>query len=220
MKSLALAALLTFTTSMFGVSVDAFISDTQRMKSEAQSMKLVWWVPLEYWKVSLSSNPSISEAQKEEMYALLEDYQALIVVDATIGIMGGFTPVSRKLIEESLVFKIGETPIKQIEGSDLPSDVNNLFNVILKPVFTQMLGQMGAGMEIFVYPAKNNSKLLADPFSEGAISVSLTGDDFEWKLPLPSLLPPKIDPESGDVFPGDFIFNPYTGKKLEVQSEE
>ena len=32
-----------------------------------------------------------------------------------------------------------------------------------------------------------------------------------------SLLPPKFDQDTGEKFPGNYLFNPYTGRKLATQ---
>jgi hypothetical protein len=40
---------------------------------------------------------------------------------------------------------------------------------------------------------------------------------FTWRLPLPRLLPAKVDPRTGQEFPGDYLFNPYTGESLVVK---
>ena len=36
------------------------------------------------------------------------------------------------------------------------------------------------------------------------------------KFPLGSLLKPRIDPVSGESFPGNYGYNPYTGVKLDA----
>ena len=53
-----------------------------------------------------------------------------------------------------------------------------------------------------------------NPRKIGKFSVHLKDKSFNWRLPLASLLQPKIDPETKEAFPGDYNYNPYTGNKL------
>jgi hypothetical protein len=40
---------------------------------------------------------------------------------------------------------------------------------------------------------------------------------YRWRTPLGSLLPVKVDAKTGEEFPGNYSFNPYTGEKLSVR---
>ena len=37
---------------------------------------------------------------------------------------------------------------------------------------------------------------------------------MRYRLPLGSLFPPAVDPKTGESFPGNYHFNPFTGDKL------
>jgi hypothetical protein len=37
---------------------------------------------------------------------------------------------------------------------------------------------------------------------------------MRYRLPIGSILPPALDPKTGESFPGSYHFNPYTGGKL------
>jgi hypothetical protein len=64
------------------------------------------------------------------------------------------------------------------------------------------------------YPSKRGDKRLLDPRKPGAFSYSLYDATFTWRLPLASLLPAKVDAKTGQEFPGNYLFNPYTGAPL------
>ena len=53
-----------------------------------------------------------------------------------------------------------------------------------------------------------------DPRKKGSFNYKVGAETYHWRLPLGSLLEPKKDDSTGDEFPGDFLYNPYTGKKL------
>jgi hypothetical protein len=84
----------------------------------------------------------------------------------------------------------------------------------IKPLLSGMLGQLGQGMQLVVYPSKLNGQRLIDPKTPGTFQYMLFDQTFKWRLPLGSLLPKKVDPKTKEEFPGNYEFNPYTGGKL------
>ena len=44
--------------------------------------------------------------------------------------------------------------------------------------------------------------------------MHLNGLPFRYHLPLGSILPAVVDAHSGESFPGNYHFNPFTGDKL------
>ena len=70
-------------------------------------------------------------------------------------------------------------------------------------------------MEIMLVPATNKAGArIADATKDGSFSVHVNDLSFRYHLPLGSILPPAVDPRSGDTFPGNYHFNPFTGDKL------
>ena len=53
----------------------------------------------------------------------------------------------------------------------------------------------------------------------GTLQVSLYDQVYRWRTPLGSLLPAKVDAKTGEEFPGNYSFNPYTGEKLSARWE-
>jgi len=58
------------------------------------------------------------------------------------------------------------------------------------------------------------SSQAADPGATGVLRVAVDEREFTFHLPLASLLPKKFDPKSGDEFPGNYSFNPFSGEPL------
>jgi hypothetical protein len=83
-----------------------------------------------------------------------------------------------------------------------------------KPGIAGMLGSFGQGIEIIMYPGRKDGKLLLDPLQPGGFKYTLFDQTFTWRLPLGSLLPPLHDPKTGEEFPGNYLYNPFTGTKL------
>jgi hypothetical protein len=55
---------------------------------------------------------------------------------------------------------------------------------------------------------------LADPLSEGSLSIRIGEQSFDWKLPLGSLMPPKMCPKDKEILNGAWIYCPWHGEKL------
>jgi hypothetical protein len=53
-----------------------------------------------------------------------------------------------------------------------------------------------------------------DAMQAGTMQVKLFDQSFKWRTPLGSLLPLRVDAKTGEEFPGNYGFNPYTGEKL------
>ena len=50
--------------------------------------------------------------------------------------------------------------------------------------------------------------------------VRLGKKKYDYRLPLGSVLAPRYDPDTGEQFPGNYFFNPYTGTKLVLSKPE
>lgn len=99
--------------------------------------------------------------------------------------------------------------------TELPKGVRAATQV-LKPLMASMLGKFGDAMEFVVFnDADEHGNSMADPRAKLLVTLSFDQESFTWRLPLVSLQPVRVDPETGDTFPGDFDFNPFTGTRLE-----
>ena len=137
------------------------------------------------------------------------------VVDAKISPFGSVIPTPRDKILDKLALFIGQgESMKPLSDSEISGDAKNLF-AMMKPIMANMFGQFGQGMEFICFNGVDSKgKKLLDPKQEGSFSLIFTDTTYKWRLPLGSLLPPKYDPQTGEEFPGNYNYNPFTGKKL------
>ena len=85
----------------------------------------------------------------------------------------------------------------------------------MKPLIGGTLGKLGESMEFIAFEGRDkNDKRLLDPLGKAMFTVTVGDRDYKWRLPLGALLPPKFDAKTGEQFPGNFEFSPYTGAKL------
>jgi hypothetical protein len=106
---------------------------------------------------------------------------------------------------------------KPISESKLSEELLML-NDYLKPMFAQMLGDMGAGMSVFYFEIVNNAgESLLDPYSNADFNVNLASTKAPFHLPLPSLYKEVKCTNDGELFPANYEFCPYHGSKLITQ---
>jgi len=103
------------------------------------------------------------------------------------------------------------------ESAVLP-DIKNLLQ-ILKPIITNMLGPMGQNMHFILFQSKSkDGQPIADPTKEGILNILVAGKEFKYTAALGSVLPSKFDPKTGERFPGNYSYNPFSGSKLITES--
>jgi hypothetical protein len=212
---LALCALL-FVTGARAADLQKLVQDTQRLAQSGNQMTLVFWMPTAFWEASVANNPAMTADARAQVVAALQDYSVFAVVRARTG-LGGVVEASAKeeLLQNSRL-EIGGKPIEPL-APDAISPAAQTLLATLKPSFAGMLGSFGKSMELLVYPNRQDGKPLLDEFKPGAFRYTLYEQVFNWRLPLPSLLPPRVDPKTNEEFPGNYDFNPYTGGKLQTR---
>ncbi|MEW5948796.1 MAG: hypothetical protein AB1711_05215 [Thermodesulfobacteriota bacterium] len=197
------------------VDLNALIQETQRMSQKADEMALAWWIPEEFWQVSFARNPNMTMAQAEEFMKVLRPYTVIVVMDGKAGALGGITYKSEAAIRAGIQIKDSEgTRYRPLSEDKIDADSKNFLS-IMKPVFVNMLGPLGQNMNFFLFPAENKKgQKIAEAKKEGSFSVEMGEREFKWRLPLGSLLPPKICPTCGEKLSGAYKFCPWDGASL------
>jgi hypothetical protein len=193
--------------------IQELVRETQRNTSTEGRITLVWWMPVQFWEESLKSNPAIPEAARAQVIGALADYHVIALLRAEAGIAGltGVQPKAELLKNSSVTF---DGRVIEPLAPEQVSPAAQLLLSQLKPGMAAMIGQMGQSLEFVVYPASLDGKPVMNPLLPGNLQVKLYDQTFQWRLPLGSLLPPRRDPKSGEQFPGNYLFNPFTGEKL------
>jgi hypothetical protein len=210
----AMAVVMGFATVGARADLQQMISETQRTEQTKGGFRLIWWIPTEYWRESFK-NTSMTPAQADAFCKPLQEYVIVAIADVQMGPLGGATPVSRDQIVSRLSLKIGGgDEVKPLDESQLSPDTKNFLDM-MKPAMTNMLGRLGSGLEFICFPAKDASGApLVDVRKEGMLELTYGDSVYKFRLPLGSLLSPKYDPQTGEKFPGNYVYSPYTGVKL------
>jgi len=211
--TLGVLALMGVALQTHATDLQKIISETQRLSKKSHEMVLVWWIPTAYWEESLKNEASVSSTQRAEIISTLEDYTVFAVVKGKFGAMASLETDSREKLLPAVELTIDGKVVAPLGDDDIKPATKNLLGM-LKPVLGNMLGTFGKGMEFIVYPNRKDNQTILDPRKKGSFNYKIGAETYHWRLPLGSLLEPKKDDSTGDEFPGDFLYNPYTGKKL------
>ena len=209
---------------MSKVNALALFQDTQKIlqtsassaEPKTEQMTLVWWIPEEFWRVSSAYDTTITEDQIEELIKVLRPYTLIIVVDATMSSFGAVTYRPEADIRAGIQIKDARGTIyRPLSENKIDADSKNFLSIIMRPIFANTLGPMGQNMHFFLFPAKTkNGRNIADAKREGAFSVKLGEREFRWRLPLGSLLRPKICSKCKENCSGAWNFCPWCGTRL------
>ena len=197
------------------VDINALIQETQKMSQSAEELTLIWWIPEDFWRASFEQNPNTTAAQIEEFMKVLRPYTMVVAVDGKIGSLGGVTYESESTIRNSirLIDNQGNN-YRALSNEKVDADMKNFLSM-MKPVLVNILGPLGQNMYFYLFPAKNKAgHEIANARKEGTFSVKLAKKEFKWRLPLGSLLPPKICPVDGEKMSGAWKYCPWHGVEL------
>lgn len=201
------------------VNIDALTSETQKTSPDADKMTLVWWIPEEYWQASLGQDATVSVEQLAEFIKVLRPYNVFVVADGRIGAFGGVTYKPEGEIRKSIQLVDREgNKYSPVSEEKVDADTKNFLS-IMRPVLANMLGPMGQNMHFYLFPAMNKEgKPIMEAKKEGGFTLKMGRSNFQWKLPLGSILPPKVCPIDGEELNGAWKYCPWHGETLKLKS--
>jgi hypothetical protein len=217
--TMACLGLFLFSTSLnsqdYKVSLDGFINELQKSSGNTDKIVLVWWIPTKYWEVVLGEDPSITIDQIQEITYLVDQYTMVGVVDGDIGYFGGVTYTHADSIRNHLVLTDEDGRSYSPIANELVDADTKLLLEMMQPVLANMLGEMGNNFNFYLFPrVESIEKKLADPKADGKFDIQLFEEAFTWRLPLGSLLAPKMCPVDNEEHSGNWKFCPFHGKRL------
>jgi hypothetical protein len=222
MKKLVTAFAVVFVSCSFAfaqqknIDLNQFIRETQKNIGNSNNIKMAWWIPTEFWKISFQNAKDMTAEQKQQFLTLIEPYTIFGVVEGQTGAFGGVTYRTEVSMNDSIVLiDCSGNMHKPVESQLLDPNVANLL-AMMKPVLKNVMGQLGENFNFFVFNNKQGSKKLLDPHKEGAFSLTVFHDSFKWQLPLATLMPPKICPTDNAEMNGNWNFCPFHGTKLKL----
>jgi hypothetical protein len=213
----ALAAILASSSALadFKPEVSAMIKDIEQMEKTNDDISMVFWFPTEYWRVSLQSAPNLSEQGRQQFTDAVDPYLVVAVLDGKPQFAGAIDYTDAAELRNLVwIEDRAGNRMDPLEPESISIGVKNVVDA-MHPIFTNMLGPLGAHLQIFTFSATGkDGKRVAEATKDGALVVHLGSRVFHYRLPLGSLLPPMMDAKTGESFPGNYHFNPFNGDKL------
>lgn len=177
-------------------------------------MTMAMWMPDEFWRAAIQNSGRLTDKGTADYIAVMHPYTLVAVMDGRTGITAfHFTDVDTLVNEVTIEDSHGAT-YSPLAPDAVAEDIRNMIQM-MRPVLSNMMGAMGQHMEILVFPSVDKAEhRIADPKSDGSLTVHVGDITLRYRLPLGSILPPSLDLKTGESFPGGYHFNPYTGSKL------
>ena len=214
--STLLAGLLLAPISPGFAGVAEILRDTQRTTQANGDITMVMWMPQQFWEEAMKGNPALTDEGRAQVLAPLADYALFGVMRAKVGgaRISDIQPKAELL--KNLKLEVNGKAVEPLAPESIAPGAQMLLST-LKPAMTAMGGAALQGMEFVVFPAKADGKPLIDALQAGSVQVSLYDQTYRFRTPLGSLLPVKVDAKTGEEFPGNYSFNPFTGEKLNLR---
>ena len=194
---------------------DEMVRELQRYSFEQKRLLFAFWVPGEVLVEKVVWNLPAQDAEVDEAFERLRSSLLVIVSEEVVGVLGfGYT-------QDETAMR-AKTRLLDGEGREYgPLDMRRIdpsgeILALLVP-----LGAAGEGAHVLAFPGRDEKgQWIADPTREGSLTIRIGDKDFRYRFPLGSCLAPSRDPETGERFPGNYRFNPFTGRRLVVDAVE
>jgi hypothetical protein len=199
------------------IEIGKMLMEAQKVELHGNDLHMVLWMPNEFWASSLAQAGDNLEARYKKR--MLETMGRYVVIAA---IKGDPNPIVRgKFATEATLRELlrivgaeGEV-YAPLPPEQLDEDMRSLLE-FYRPMLGKMSGEIGDNLHLMVFPARDRAgRPLADATANGRLRLRFGEVRFEYRLPLGSLLVPRRDPATGESFPGNYLYNPYTGARLE-----
>lgn len=203
------------------ISPDDLTDETQTFPETSQDhVCLLWWIPVEFWTATISSDPTIDKATADLILGTLENYMIIAGVQADIDNVGNFFFYNEAEFTKTFTVEYvdgKENSVTLTPATNRDETLEELLKA-LKPVLSNAMGNMGSNFHFLVYPAKVNGTRLVDPYTQGELKYKLeskTGEkiDANLEFPLNSLYFPRKCPNGKDAHIS-WKYCPWTGEKL------
>jgi hypothetical protein len=199
------------------LDLQAFVRETQKSSQVPGEVTLVWWLPEQFWRASLQvqQERTLTAQQADEFLKTLRPYLMIAVLDGRMGSFGSATFKTEDEIRAGVTVKDAKGGVYMpLKDAQITPEVKILVGV-MKPLVANLIGAMGQNMHFLLFPAESSDgQPIADAKSDRAFSVLIGQKEFAYRLPLASVLPPRYDSATGERFPGNYVYNPFTGAKL------
>jgi hypothetical protein len=184
-------------------------------------LSVAFWMPAEFWRSALGSSGRLTPQAIDEYVAAIEPYMLIAVVQGQVTITGVISYKEPAALDESVTIEdVHGNIYKPISEKSVDPRMTSLVQT-MKPILSNSIGNLGSHMEFVFFPATDkDGQPIADPLKDGRLQVHLGDKTLRYRLPLGCFLPPVIDKKTGEEFPGNYHYNPFTGSKLVLEDQK
>jgi len=230
MKSLFVALFLVWGISVSAsekkaienVSLNDIITETQRQPEFPgdSHLGIVWWLPYEYWEVSLVGATDLPKSIKDNMLSTLKNYMIVSVVQSDVSMMGAFDFYSKEEVQKFITLHYEDSNGKKTylnPEETIPVDLEILLGQ-MAPILKAAMGNMGSNFHFLIYKDKqSNGQRLVDPYKKGVLKARLSNRkgefaETEFESPLNALYLPRVCP-NGKAAHISWNYCPWSGQK-------
>jgi hypothetical protein len=202
------------------IDLNVLTVEGQVMTGGASDLALVWWIPAEFWEVSMRQESMVPDEQVNQVMGVLKNYSVLAVVQANVSPFGSFQFFEKEQIMKGMnvEFVRPDGSVEAISHTE-PSDPDlRIMLDQMRPILAQAMGSLGQNFYFFPLPdVDDDGERLLSPYDKGMIRVKLLNADAvhtaELELPLDSLFVPRLCP-NGKPAHVSWNYCPWSGKKL------
>jgi hypothetical protein len=198
------------------VNLIDYIREIQIWEKNDNNLSLSFWIPISYWGINLTGNPQVPVEIIDQITYTFKDYVFICALNLEINYNGSTLYTNEEDLRKTLSI---EDSIGQIyyplEDSILTPHALYLLQSI-KPMFSQMFGEMGVGMHFYFFSIKDQEgNPIIDEYKKGKFTIRHSNKKFVYNLPLLCLLPPKFCPIDSAEMKGNWNYCPFHGLKLQ-----
>jgi len=201
------------------VNISALTTELQR-NSNQDGVHLIWWIPREFWEVSLLQRPDLPPSAGEALLKMLGGYSMLAIAQGKISTLGEIEFYERDAIAKGAKLELfdGKTWTRIEPLDEIPDQLQTLIKV-MSPMLEASLGKMGKNLQFFVLDDDIDGKRLISPYDNSALRVSLTNKSgaaispLVLEMPVDALFVPRTCP-NGKPAHVSWVVCPWDGTKL------
>ena len=198
------------------VDQNKLLKDIVYTNSNNEDITILYWFPVTYWEILSAKDPkAFSPEIISTLKGMLGNKSIFIAISGKVSsTAGSFQSKEEPYLRSNLSVTLNGKTYKPIQESKL-SDELIMLNDYIKPMFAQMLGDMGAGMALFYFEITDNvGENALNPYANTEFTLALASVKNTFHLPLPSLYKDSKCANDGELFPANYEFCPYHGSKL------
>ncbi len=213
---LFLFSTLSIFSQNFKVNLNNLTEQTQLSSESSDAMRMVWWIPVEFWETVFREDGSISEEEIIETIEIFKKHTIVGIVDGKIGVLGTVKyNTFEEIKQNTTIIDNLDNTYKPLNDNKIDEDTSMILEM-MKPMLSSMLGNLGQNFHFLVFDNKNiEGNNLVEPTKKGTFTVKLRDELYTFRLPIGALLPDKQCSEDNEMLNGAWSYCPWHGNKLQ-----